>query len=368
MNENISRTKQYSKRKIQLIITRLVLTAAFLLLMLLARVSLRLKIITAGWSQNFYIQVGLYLAIFASIYYLLFAPLDFYESFVLEHKFSLSNQTVIGWLKKMAKMALLSFFMLLLAGEALYFFLRLFPNHWWLLATLGWVLLTVVLTKITPALIIPLFYKCVPLETISVKEELLLLGKRCGIKISGVFEIKLSKDTKKAHAAVAGFGKSRRILLGDTLLSNYSNGEIQAVFAHELAHIRMFHTWKILCFGAVIALSCFYIAHLLLNRTLDLFGFGQIYDIAAFPLLSLVLMITTIALMPVQNAYMRHLEKQADLFALDQIQNKDSFVSAITKLAEQNLIDPSPSKLVEIMLYTHPPISKRVSYAREGNY
>jgi len=307
------------------------------------------------------------LAIFAGIYYLLFAPLDFYDSFILEHKFLLSNQSILGWLKKTTKKTILSFFLLLLAGEVLYFFLRLFPNHWWLLATLAWISLTVVLAKIAPALIIPLFYKCNPLEDVNVKERLFMLGKRCDINISDVFEIKLSKDTKKANAAVAGFGKCRRILLGDTLLSNYSDNEIEAMFAHELAHIRMFHIWKILGFGAVISLVCFYIAHLLLNIFMNLFIFSHIYDIAAFPLLSLVLLITGLALTPIQNAYMRYLEKQADMFALEQLQNKESFVSAITKLAEQNLIDPSPSKLVELLLCTHPPTSRRLRYVREKN-
>lgn len=368
MNENISRTKRYSKQKIQLIIIHLFLTVVFLLIMIFSGISLFLKNTTISWSHNFYLQVGLYLSIFAGIYYSLFLPLDFYEDFILEHKFSLSNQTVISWLKKMAKKALLSFLMLLLTVEALYFSLRLSPNHWWLLATLGWILLAVVLTKIAPALIIPLFYKCTPLADVDVKERLLTLGRLCGVKISDVLEIKLSKDTKKANAAVAGFGKGRRILLGDTLLGNYSNDEIEAVFAHELGHIRMFHILKILGFGAIISLVCFFIAHLLLTKAISLFGFGYIYDIAAFPLLLLVLMITGLALMPIQNAYMRYLEKQADLFALDQIQNNESFVSAMKKLTEQNLIDPAPSKLVELLMYTHPPISKRVAYASEKNY
>ena len=367
MNENNSRTKQYSKQKIHLIIIHLALTVVFLLIMIFSGISSSLKNTITSWSHNFYLQVGLYLSIFAGISYLIFVPLDFYEDFILEHKFSLSNQTVKGWSKKMAKKAMLSFFILLLAGEALYFSLRLSPDYWWLLATLGWILLTVVLTKIAPELIIPLFYKCTPLADVNVKEKLLALGKRCGIEISDVFEIKLSKDTKKANAAIAGFGKGRRILLGDTLLNNYSNDEIEAVFAHELGHIRMFHILKILVFGAIISLVCFFIAHLLLTKAIDLFGFGYIYNIAAFPLLSLILMITGLALMPIQNAYMRYLEKQADLFALDQIQNNESFVSAMKKLTEQNLIDPAPSKLVELLMYTHPPISKRVVYASEGN-
>lgn len=365
MEENLRRAKQYSKHKIRLTVVQIFLTVAFLIIILLSGASSLLRELVTGWSGNFHLQVGLYLAIFAGIHYLLFVPLDFYDSFILEHRFLLSSQTLLGWLKKSIKKMLLSLLILLVAGEGLYFFLRHFPNHWWLLATAAWVLLTIVLGKITPVLIIPLFYRCRPLDNDDLKGKLLSLSKSCNIKIRDVFEIQLSKDTKKANAAVAGLGKGRRILLGDTLLNNYSHDEIEAIFAHELAHVRMLHICKILGFGAGISLACFYLTYLLLEVSVGLLGFDNIDNIAAFPLLSLVLMIVGLTLMPVQNAFMRYLEKQADMFALGHIQNKQNFISAITKLGNQNLSDPSPSRLVELFLYTHPPISRRLRYARE---
>ena len=231
--------------------------------------------------------------------------------------------------------------------------------------TAAWLLLTIVLGKITPVLIIPLFYKCRPLANPGLKEKLLRLGKTCGIGIEQVFEIRLSKDTQKANAAVAGLGKGRRILLGDTLLENYSDEEIEAIFAHELGHIRLLHIWKILGVGAVISLASFYLTFLLFKAGSDFLGYNEIYDIGVFPLLALILMILGLILTPMQNGYLRHLEKQADIFALGRIQNRQSFVSAITKLATQNLSDPSPGRLAEILLHTHPPVSKRLRYARE---
>jgi len=365
MEEGLRRAKQYSKRQIQLAIIQLFLTVAYLLIMLFFDASLFLKDMVAGWSQNFYLQVSLYFILFAGIYYLLLVWLDFYSDFLLEHKFLLSNQTVFGWLKKSVKKGLLALVILLVAAEALYFFLKHFPNSWWLLATTAWLLLTIVLGKITPVLIIPLFYKCSPLPNNALKERLLSLSRDCGVWVKDVFEVQLSKETKKANAAVAGFGKGRRILLGDTLLKNYSDEEIEAVFAHELGHVRLWHTWKILGFGTVTSLACFYLTYLLFEAGVGLFGFDHIYNIAAFPLLALVLIALGLLLMPVQNGYMRLLEKQADMFALGRIQNKQSFASAITKLGAQNLSDPSPSKLVELLLYTHPPISRRLRYARE---
>jgi len=365
MQENLERAKRYSRSKTRLTITEFVLTVAFLMIMLVSGASVGLRNIAAGRSENFSIQVGIYLVIFTVIYYLVFLGPDFYGGFLLEHKFGLSNQTLFGWAKKSGKKLLLGSAMLLIAAELLYFFLRRFPEHWWLLMTAAWFLLTIVVSKIAPVLIIPLFYKCQSVRNNALKERLVKLGENCAVHVKGVFEIQLSKDTRKANAAVAGLGKGRRILLGDTLLENYSNEEIETIFAHELGHVRLLHTWKILAFGAAASLLSFYVTSVLFKAGLNIFGLGQIDDIAAFPLLALIVMLMGLTLLPLQNAYLRRLEKQADLFALKHAQSGESFVSAITKLGNQNLSDPSPSKWEEIFLYDHPPVSKRLDYAKQ---
>jgi STE24 endopeptidase len=362
MEESLKRAKQYSNLKIRLTIIQLVLTVVFLLLFLLSGASTLLRNTVAAWSQSFYLQVALYLAMFSGIYYLLFAPLDFYDGFVLEHRFGLSTQTVFGWLKKNLKKVIVSLPILLVVAEALYFLLRHFPNSWWLLITAVWLLMTIVLGKIAPVLIIPLFYTCRPLPDSELRNKLLELGKKCSVRIKDVFEIQFSKETKKANAAVAGFGRGRRILLGDTLLDNYSKDQIEAVFAHELGHVRLLHTWRMLGFGAGTSLACFYITYLLFAKSVNLLGLDSIHDIAAFPLLIMIFVAAGLLLLPVQNGYSRYLEKQADRFALDHIADNKSFVSAITKLSSQNLSDPSPHSLVELLLYDHPPIAKRVAY------
>jgi STE24 endopeptidase len=319
------------------------------------------------WSGNFYLQVGLYLAVFAAVCYLLFLGLDFYGGYVLEHKFGLSNQTVFGWVKKSAKKGLLSLALLLIAGEVLYFFLRCFSRHWWLPATAAWLALTIVLGRIAPILIIPLFYKCGPLDKKELKEKLFALGKNCGVRIKEVFEIKLSNETRKANAAVAGWGKSRRILLGDTLLNNYTGEEIEAVFAHELGHVRLHHVWKILAFGAAVSLISFYLTFLLFEAGTRALAFDGVDDVAAFPLLALILMAVGLVLMPIQLAYSRRLEKRADMFAMEHTKSPESFASAMCKLARQNLVDPSPGRLEELLLHDHPPVSERVRYIRSEN-
>ncbi len=367
MEDISAKAKEYSRQKIRLAVFRLMLTIIFLFVMLISNVSGSLRNLVAGWNQNFYIQASLYLFVLSIVYFLIFLGPDFYGDFLLEHKFLLSNQTISDWIMQSIKKYLLSLALFILTGEALYIFLRHFPNIWWLWATAGWFLLTVVLGKIAAALIIPLFYKCNPLSSESLKQRLLNLCKTCPFKVEKVIEIKLSRETRKANAAVIGLGKSKRIFLSDTLLKEYSEDQVEAVFAHELGHLLLRHSLQTLVFGAVTSLVCFYLAYILFNKSLGFFGFNQVYDIAAFPLLALILLLIGLIFVPLQNAFSRYLEKQADLFAISHIQNKESFISAIRKLGEMNLSDPLPGKLVRFLFYTHPPVSERISYASKEN-
>jgi len=306
----------------------------------------------------------LYLVVLGLVCHILFVGLDFYSGFVLEHRFGLSNETVWDWAKKNTKKFGLSLLLLLVTGEGLYFFLRHFPRYWWLAATAGWFLLTVALGRVAPVLIVPLFYKCIPLAKPELRQRLLRLGGKCGVPIKEVFEIHLSTETKKANAAVVGLGKSKRILLGDTLLADYLDEEIEAIFAHELGHIRLLHSRKILAFGAVISLLCFYLTSLLFRAAADRLGFADLHDITAFPLLALILMTAGLILLPLQMWFARILERRADIFAVEHTENAEYLAAAMEKLARQNLVDPSPSRLQVMVLHDHPPISKRLDYIR----
>ena len=357
--------KEYTGRKIRLSIWRTVLTFAFLIVILVIGASTFVRTLVADWSGNFYFQAALYLIIFRIIYDAVFLPMDYYGSFTLEHEFSLSNQTFFDWIKQGLKKWMLSLLLFMFAAEALYAILKFFPNYWWLVAMAGWFVLTIVIGKLAPVLIIPLYYKCTKLENDELKEKLLKISSACNVKIKEVFEIQLSKETKKANAAVVGFGKSKRILIADSLLQNYTNDEIEAIFAHELGHICLHHITKIFIFGAAVSFVVFYFAYISFDKSMVLFGFEQVYDVAAFPLLVLIFSIAGLIFLPLQNAFTRHLEKQADLFAVSHIQGSENFASALSKLGKQNLSDPSPSKIVRFFFYTHPPISERISYTHK---
>ncbi len=363
MAQNSTRARQYSVLKMRLVIVQVLLTAAFLVLMLFSQAGLLLKQLAVSATGNFYLQLGLYLLEFGAVYYLLFVGLDFYSGFVLERRFGLSRQSLGAWLKQSLRKTFLLSLAALAAAELFYLLLRNFPNTWPLPATALWVLIAVTLGKIAPIVIIPLLYKCVPLTDKELERNLLNLSRKFGVPVKRVFEVQLSTDTEKANAAVAGMGKSRRILLADTLLRNFSNEEIEAVFGHELAHIALQHWLKLTVFGTAVSLATFYLTYLVFRPAVDFLGFDAVHDLAAFPLLVLILTSVTLVLIPLQNIYLRYLEKRADLLALSRVPAKEGFISAMKKLAGQNLSDPSPAKAVEFLFYTHPPISERIRYA-----
>jgi STE24 endopeptidase len=356
------RAKQYSRSKLATGILKLILGFVFLLAFLLSGASSELYGLFRRLTDNYNLQLTGYLLAFSAIYYLLFLPLDFYSDVVVERRYGLSNQTTVRWLARSAKEWGLSAILIVSVLNLLYAAIRGLPDWWWLVAALGWFVLLVLISKITPAVIVPLFYKTVPLKDHELADRLLALAGRCGVRVKRVFEIKLSKETNKANAAVVGLGRQRRILIGDTLLTLCSDDEIEAVFAHELGHVALHHTWKLLAGGAASFVLGFYLLYRVLGPSAEALGFKDPADIAAVPLLMLWIALFGFLSKPLQTAYSRHLEKQADLFILDKVEKPEALASALTKLADRNLADPAPSRLVEALFYTHPPIAKRIAY------
>ncbi len=359
--------KRYAKQKYLLAAINIAAGLAFLLFMALIA-SKHLKNLLLLFVTNECLLIALYLIAFIIIYEVITVPLSFYSGFILEHRFNLSNQFVLGWLKNEGKTLLLSLVIVIPVIEAIYFFLRNYPNIWWIFAGILWLFLTVILTKFMPTLILPLFYKSVPISDEKLKDKLLRLAEGAGINVEGIYRINLSKDTKKANAALIGLGATRRILLSDTLISSFSHEEIEAVFAHEVAHHVYHHTLKMLIVAGICGFAgfalCYYILPVAIQLSLRAEGEAiPIHDIAAFPLLILVLSAFGFILLPLQNAYSRRLEKTCDIYSIEKTGNKAAFISMMNKLAEQNLADREPNRIIEILFYDHPPISKRIALA-----
>jgi STE24 endopeptidase len=356
------RAKQYSRVKLTIGLLKLALGFVFLLAVLLSGASSELYALWRRVTENYYLQLSGYLLVLSVVYGLLFLPLDFYSDITIERRYGLSNQTVAGWLARGAKAWSLSTLLGIGVLNLLYAVIRNLPAWWWLVAAAGWFVLLVLISKITPAVIVPLFYKTVPLPDRELADRLLTLAGRCGVRVRQVFEIKLSKETNKANAAVVGLGQNRRILIGDTLLTLCTNDEIEAVFAHELGHVALHHTRKLLAGAAASSVLGLYLLYLVLDPSARALGFTGSAAIATVPLLMLWIALFGLVTKPLQTAYSRRLEKEADLFILGKVEKPEALASALSKLAGRNLSDPDPSRLVEALFYTHPPIAKRIAY------
>jgi STE24 endopeptidase len=355
------KAKEYARIRRRLFVVDLALGAFVMLVLLLGGVSLWLKGQILAMTTSIPLAVALYFVVFAAGYGALTFPLSIYSGFVLPHRYGLSTQTLPAWLADQAKGALLALGFGLVGIEVVYYLLRAFPQGWWLLTGAFILLFTVVLSNLAPILIVPLFFKLTPLEDQELAQRLMALAERARTSVRGVFTINLSSKTTAANAALMGLGNTRRIVLGDTLYQHYSPNEIETILAHELGHHVHGDLGKGIVVQTALTLVGLYLAHLVLRWGVGFFGLEGLADIAAFPLLGLVLGAFALVTMPLSNGYSRWREAAADEYALQATLNPEAFISAMAKLANQNLADVAPEPWVEFLFYSHPPLGKRMA-------
>ncbi|MCG6914425.1 M48 family metallopeptidase [bacterium BMS3Abin03] len=296
---------------------------------------------------------------------ILFAPVNFYTGFYLEHKYKLSNQTFGKWLWENLKSSLVSLAIGIPILLVFYFTMNQFGDLWWLPFGVVMFFVSVVLTQIFPVLILPIFYKLTPIDSNELKSKIEALASDAGIKIENIYKFDLSKNTKKANAAFTGLGETKRIILGDTLIDNYSNEEIETVIAHELGHYKKKHIVKNIIYGTVVSFLTFFIIALLYQKSLNWFGFLSITQIAALPLLALWSMLIGVIQMPLGNILSRKFEYEADEYAIDSTKMPREFINTLEKLTEQNLGDKEPHPFVEWFFYSHPSIKNRINSIKQ---
>src|SRR5437764_6979305 len=326
--------------------------------------SLRDIALKASYHNSYPLAVFFYVFELALLAKLLSLPLDYY-GFRLEHRFNLSNQKLRGWIADEIKGFFVSLILYTILVELLYFTIRLNPEIWWLLAWAIFIALMIFFAQIAPVVLFPLFYKFNPLENDELRERLVRLSERAGTRVRGVYEWKLSEKSKKANAALAGLGATRRIILADTLLENFTPDEIEAVLAHELGHHVHRHISKSIVLQMVVTFGGFWAANEVLRyATYQWHMFDLLSDFANLPLLALVSAGLSLILMPALNAYSRYNERQADRYCWQSLPNVNPFITAMDKLSAQNLSEKKPSRLVEILFHSHPAVSRRIEAAK----
>lgn len=297
-------------------------------------------------------------------------PLDWYSDYRLEHRFQLSRQPWPRWLARYAaRHALLGSLMAALV-LGLYEIIWHCGAWWWVVAAGAFFLVSIVLGQLFPVVLLPLFYKVERLDQPELTERLRRLAAGTGVSLSGVYRLGLSIETSKANAMLAGLGRTRRVLLGDTLLDQFTPEEIEVIFAHELGHHVYHHIQRSIAEGLVISALGFWLCDWAMMAWVHRFAphaGRQDLPVWALPAILLLLSLFGMLLGPLQNAISRRRERQCDQYALVRTGLREAYRSAFLKLARLNKADPQPPRLEVVLLHSHPPIAERLAMADAGN-
>lgn len=341
------------------------ISVAVLLIILFTGLSAKMRDWTASIKKN-WLRQWLYFALFVVVMYLLDFPANYYRNFVIETNYGFSNQNFMQWWGDDLKGLALSIVFGIIAVWLLYFVINRF-KRWWLVFSIGLVPLMIFFVVIAPVVISPLFNKFEPLKDKVLETKLLTLADQVGIPGSHVFEVDASKQSNKINAYVTGLFSTKRIVLYDTIIKNFTHDEIMFVMGHEMGHYVMHHVWIGLSVFLIFLIFCLWLIntfiHSIVLRYRTRFGFDRINDIASLPLLLLCLTVVMFFGQPVTNTVSRSMEHSADKFGMEHAGvSGEVAASAFDKLAVFNLSDANPNILTEIWFYDHPAIKKRIEY------
>jgi STE24 endopeptidase len=362
--ERQKKAKQYARIERKLFFVDLAIGGIYVIAWLIFGWSIAVKNALAAISTSDWFLVAGVAFVFAAGLYVIDLPLSYYSGFVLPHRFELSTQTIGGWISDLIKEILIGGVFGFIMIEVIYAVLRAAPETWWLWAAIM-LLFTVVMANLYPILIMPLFNKIVPLgeEYADLSARLIRLAAQAHTKVRGVYKFDMSRRTKAANAALMGLGNTRRIVLGDTLLAEFSADEIESVLAHELGH----HVNKDIPVGIVLDTAStvigLWMASVVMNWGVSVFGYTSPADPASLPLFVLVMSLFGLITMPLGNAFSRWRESKADAYALQATHNSQAFIGAMTRLANQNLGEIDPEPWEEFLLHSHPALGKRIKMA-----
>ena len=358
--------KKYENAKLAMdFVNGILLLISFCVFLFLSGASSKLARVLSSLSGSYWISLWSYIVVFVIMLQLLTSPLAFYSGFVVDRRFQLSTQTIRGWIIEQFKGLGIELVFGVLAGMMLYYLIANI-RLWWIVAAGIFAVFSIILSTILPFVILPIFYKVNPLSDPQLKDDLLEMTEKAGVgNIDRVLVADESRRSIRANAFFSGVGKSRSIVLFDTLLSNFTHREITTVVAHELGHYVNKDIWKEALTSGILILPPFFVADIALRSAVAASSLTSMIDPSGVPLIFAVLIAATFALQPVSNAISRRVERKADEFALNVASDPDAQASAERRLADLSLSVDRPSRLVELLFYTHPPSSQRIKLTED---
>ncbi len=359
-----ARARAYHRRRLALSLGELLLTTAYLVVLVETHAAGRLAVRVSTWTPRWWLVLAVVALVLAVGHRLLSLPLAWLGGFWLPRRYGLLHQSLGRWLWDGAKAALIGAPLGLLAVEIVYGLMRWSP-WWWLWSAVIFLGGYALLALVAPVWLVPLFYRLTPLPDGPLKSRLLALAARVGVPVTGVWIVDQSRKSRTANAAVTGLGRTRRILLFDTLLDTFTPDEVEAVLAHELAHQIHGDIRRGLLVQGVLTLATLWIAAAALGAGGAWLHLDGPADVAGLPLFGLVVLAVGLAALPAANGWSRHVEHTADRFALETLPGPGPFIGAMERLAALNLAEREPHRIEEFFLYSHPPIGRRIAYARQ---
>ncbi|TET48011.1 MAG: M48 family peptidase [Actinomycetota bacterium] len=350
----LSRASEYSRVSITLSIIGRVLSW----LIMGITVWIAWKYFAAAPKISVLAAVG-YIALFYIVLSIIILPLSFYRGYTIEHQFGQSVQTVGMWFSDYGKSKAIDIAISIGAMTGIYALMVYVPRYWWLIAASAMAVFIIIAVYLYPILIDPLFYKFKKLDDNKLQEKILEVTEKAGIEVEEILVADASRRTVKANAYFTGIGNTRRIVLYDNLLDNFSSEEILNVVAHEAGHWKYLHILKSIGMSVAGGFLGLFILRLIFSRT------GLTGDFRAIFTLIFITAAATFLIMPFQNMVSRYFEKQADGIALEFTRGYDTQVSLMVRLAESNLSNVDPYPIIRYILYSHPPIMERIIYAEE---
>jgi STE24 endopeptidase len=358
-------SKRYETAKHVAAIAGFIIDVALLLYLIKSGSSIRIRQFAETFSHSAWAVVGIYTLIVNVGFKVIDLPLSFYSGYFLEHRFGLSRLSFGAWVKDQFKSLTIGILLSVAAVEAIYQLLRTQPDRWWLYASVLFIGFVVMMTNLAPVLLLPLFFKFKPVENQDLQSRVARLSRQTNTSVCGIFEWSLGEKTRKANAAVVGWGNTRRIIVSDTLLEKFTGEEIEVIMAHELCHHVKNHIWQALAVQSAITVVAFFIASKALPSLSHSFGFLGIADVANLPLLILLIGGLSLMALPLVNYFSRRLETAADSYALDITGDALAFVSSMEKLADINLANKTPNKIIEFIFHSHPSVEDRIKLAAD---
>ncbi|MBU5256253.1 M48 family metallopeptidase [Tissierella praeacuta] len=358
-------TYNFRKDSLRVWAIRLILQFLIPLLFLTSRLSYRIRYFVEN-NKSLFLTGLLYGVIFFTIMFLVNLPLDYYSSFYLKHKYGLSNQTLGRWIEVTLKSFVVNDLIISLFIFFPFYLIYRSPRMWWLQLSFLAIPFIIFMVFISPFVIDPIFNKYTSIENEKLGREITELLHKADIQDAKIYKVDKSKDTKTMNAYMTGIFHSKRIVLWDTTINNLEEREVLSITAHEIGHYVKGHIWKNIFLSSIGTILLFFLIYITSTWILDLsngvFGVRKLYDIAAVPLLILVLNFYSFISLPITNYFSREMEIEADAYEIILTEDRKSAASAMEKLYKESLGLPRPSNIFKIWYHTHPTLEERVEF------